>query len=131
MAIYDNGAPRGLTTPGWGQTFDAIPTILERGTSNGTIFAYGKGSVFLLSITSSGASIGSMHEVNFNGGDMVQEGGLLYFPSGEVYNPITSTLVKTYSVPPINNDLNKVLPYSTLNIVFFAQFFSVIRMAFV
>jgi Bacterial Ig-like domain (group 2) len=124
VAIYDNGAPRGLTTPGWGQTFDAIPTILEHGTSNGTIFAYGKGSVFLLSITSSGASIGSMHEVNFDGGDMVQEGGLLYFPSGEVYNPITSTLVKTYSVPPINNDLNKVLPYSTLNRVFFAQYFS-------
>ena len=124
VAIYDNGAPRALTTPGWGQTLDAIPTILERGTSNGTIFAYGKGSVFLLSITSSGASIGSMQQVNVDGRDMVHEGGLLYFPSGEVYSPITSTLVRTYPVPPINNVLNRVLPYSTLNRVFFAQFFS-------
>jgi hypothetical protein len=124
IAIYDNGVPRALTTPGWTQTLDDIPTILERGTSNATIYAFGKGNVFLVSVTSSGASIGSMRQVNFDGRDMVHEGGLLYFPSGEVYSPITSTLVRTYPVSPLNNVLNKVLPYSTLNRVFFAQSFS-------
>lgn len=124
IAIYDSGIPRALTTPGRGQTHDDIPTILERGTSNATIYAFGEGSVFLISITSSGASIDSMRQVNFDGRDMAHEGGLLYFPSGEVYNPITNTLVRTYPVPPINNVLNRVLPYSTLNRVFFAQFFS-------
>lgn len=123
VAVYDNEVPRSVTTPGWGQTHDDIPTILERSTSNLTIYGFGRSSVFSISIEPSGATISSLQPTSIDGRDMVHEGGLLYFPSGEVYSPITSSLQGTYPVPSITNVLNRVLPYPSLNKVFFALWF--------
>ena len=79
--------------------------------------------MFSISIEPSGATISSLQPTSIDGRDMVHEGGLLYFPSGEVYSPITSSLQGTYPVPSITNVLNRVLPYPSLNKVFFALWF--------
>jgi DNA-binding beta-propeller fold protein YncE len=124
VAVYDNGVPRAVTTPGLGQTLDPIPILLEKSSSSSIVYGVGGDSLFDISIASSGAMISSIRPTGIDGRDMVQDSGLLYFPAGEVYSQATSALLGTYQVPIISNVLNKVLPYASLNRVFFAQFFS-------
>jgi hypothetical protein len=125
VAVYDNGVQRPLATPGWGESEarDNIPTILERGISNSIVYGAGHGNVFTISISASGATIRGTQPISIDDREMVYSDGLLYFPSGEVYSPITSSLQGTYPVPSINSVLNKVLPYPSLNKVFFALWF--------
>lgn len=126
VAVYDGGVPRPFATPGWGESEarDNIPTILERSSSNSIVYGTGHANIFTISIGASGATITSTQPITIDVREMVFSDGLLYFPSGEVYSPLTSSLQGSYPVPPINNLLNKVLPYPSLNKVFFAQFFS-------
>lgn len=117
VAIYDNGVPRPVTT-------NQIVSFMERTESPGILYGFLTDSLYTISVDASGARITNVVMPGLDIRDMVYDSGRLYIPGGEVYSPVTSSLIGSYPVPALASSLNRVLPYSSLNRVFFAPWFN-------
>lgn len=114
VAIYDDGVPRSVSTPG-----HTGSNVIEPSHSSSTLYGYNNETTEfgfrVMSVNSSGVQVVSTTTglISGFGVDIRYDNGLVYATSGRVINPSTLTLVGTY------NASGPVCPDSSTGRVYF------------
>jgi len=117
ITIYDNGAARPTSVPGFGQAGGKDFDSLQWGASSSSLYA-GDGSegFYSLDVNSSGVTLGQSYPVEFTSSganiDFDAGTGYIYSDDGQVINPANGSLVGTYNASGL------LVPDSSLNRVF-------------
>jgi uncharacterized repeat protein (TIGR01451 family) len=97
VAVYDNGVQRPTTSTT--NTYAASNAITFSDTAS-TLYAFGINLLQTLSVDNSGVTVSanSNNGMSFYGADFEFDGGRLYFSTGQVIDPATTSLLGTFTL---------------------------------